>query len=443
MVLLKTVVLFLPLAIFINACSWVDSSKVKASASPVIAADTLIAPGKSPEAGKYEAAISSFLDTTFKHGTLNGSILVAKEGKVLYEDYSGFAHYRSQRDEITDSSAFHLASVSKTLTATAILKLWQDAKIKIDTPVAVYLPGFPLPAITIRSLLNHRSGLPNYVHYMERLGWNKKQRVTNQAVFDFIVSRYKDIDIAPVNRRFSYSNTNYALLALVIEKVSGLSYPEYMRKTFFEPLGMTHTYVFSINDSARSMPSYFYNGRQYAFDFLDLVYGDKNIYSTVQDLLKFDQALYDENFLHKDILLQACTPYSFEKPGIHNYGLGWRMLLLKNGKKIIYHNGWWHGNRTAYYRLLDEKVTILALCNNDSKMIYSVKKLADLFGPYMQTGEGEEDGEANGLVSSAPVQKKTVARKRVKVSSKKTATQRTKTIQKKAPAKSTTAKKKK
>jgi len=439
-VLLKTVVLFLPLTILLNACGWVDSSKVKTPPSPALSStDTLISPAKSAEAEKYEASIRAFVDTTFKRGSLNGSILVAKEGKVLYQDYSGFTHYRSQKDEITDSSSFHLASVSKTLTATAILKLWQEAKINIDSPVAAYLPGFPLPAITVRTLLNHRSGLPNYVHYMERLGWNKKKRVTNQDVFDFIVTRHNDIDIAPANRRFSYSNTNYALLALIIEKASGLSYADFMRKTFFEPLGMTHTYVFSINDSARSIPSYFYNGRQYAFDFLDLVYGDKNIYSTVQDLLKFDHALYDENFLHKDILLQACTPYSFEKPGIHNYGLGWRMLLLKNGKKIIYHNGWWHGNRTAYYRLLDEKVTILALCNNDSKMIYSIKKLADLFGPYLQTNEGDEDGENSGpAVASAPVQRKTVTRKATPAVSRKSTARKAP-----APKKVTRPKKKK
>lgn len=424
----------MPLAILINACGWVDSSKVKTPASPTLTSkDTLISPAKSAEAEKYESSIRTFVDTTFKRGSLNGSILVAKDGKILYEEYNGFTHYRSHKDEITDSSSFHLASVSKTLTATAILKLWQDAKINVDSPVAAYLPGFPLPSITVRTLLNHRSGLPNYVHYMERLGWNKKKRVTNQDVLDFIITRYKDIDIAPANRRFSYSNTNYALLALIIEKASGLSYSDFMRKTFFEPLGMTHTYVFSINDSARSIPSYFYNGRQYAFDFLDLVYGDKNIYSTVQDLLKFDHALYDENFLHKDILLQACTPYSFEKPGIHNYGLGWRMLLLKNGKRIIYHNGWWHGNRTAYYRLLDEQVTILALCNNDSKMIYSIKKLADLFGPYLQTNEGEEDGENNNTaIVSAPVQRKVVKKKAPTSASKKSTARRKPPVAKKA-----------
>lgn len=340
------------------------------------------------------------MDSSFKAGTLNGSILIAKNGELIYERHEGFERYRSKKDSIQKNSPFHLASVSKTLTATGILKLCQEGKLKIEDPVANYLAGFPLPDITIKTLLNHRSGLPNYVHYMERLGWDRKKRITNQDVLDFLVTRHDEIDIRRADRGFSYSNTNYALLALIIEKTSGLSYPEYMKKTFFEPLGMNDSYVFSIADSARSMPSYYYGGRQYAFDYLDLVYGDKNIYSTTNDLLKFDRALYDDNFLGKNLLEAAYSAYSFEKPGTHNYGLGWRMLLLKNGKKIIYHNGWWHGNRTAYYRLIDEKVTIIALCNNDSKRIYSVKKLADLFGPYLQTGDKDDDGEGQGLVQN-------------------------------------------
>ena len=276
----------------------------------------------------------------------------------------------------------------------AVLKLVQEGKVHVNDPLSVYFPQFPLPQVTVRSLLNHRSGLPNYVPYMERLGWDKKRTITNQDVLDFIVARYADIDIAPADRGFSYSNTNYALLALLIEKVSGQSYGQYLHTSFFGPLGMKDTYAFTIADSARSLPSYFHNGRQYAFDFLDLVYGDKNIYSTARDMLKFDQALNSGKFVNKLLLDSAYSPYSFEKPGTHNYGLGWRMLLLKNGKKIIYHNGWWHGNRTAFYRLIDENVAIIAFCNNDSKMIYKAKDIADIFGSYFHDDGNDDKNDA-------------------------------------------------
>jgi CubicO group peptidase (beta-lactamase class C family) len=375
----------LPVFIFLSACNSYADQEEKSSdkSSSALSGGTS---KLSPEDFKrYHTAASEFIDSLLGRGRFNGSILVAKDGEIVFEKYAGYRNPKTPQDSITPSTPFHLASVSKTITAMAVLKLWQDGKLNIDDSFSKYFPEFPKPDITIRSLLNHRSGLPNYVHYMERLGWNKKQFVTNKDVLDFIVARHQDIDIGPANRRFSYSNTNYALLALLVEKVSGQLYSEYLQANIFVPLGMKDTYVFTRSDSARSLPSYFYNGRQYAFDFLDLVYGDKNVYSTVRDLLKFDQALYSGLFIKKDILKQAYDPYSFEKPGTHNYGLGWRMLLLKNGKKIIYHNGWWHGNRTAFYRLLDENVTIIALCNNDSKMVYNTKMMADIFGNYLNS----------------------------------------------------------
>jgi CubicO group peptidase (beta-lactamase class C family) len=282
-------------------------------------------------------------------------------------------------------------------------------KLHIDDSVSQYLPGFPCKGVTLRMLLNHRSGIPKYDHYMENLGWNKRKMVTNQDVLDFLIARHKDIRVGRPDRGFSYSNTNFALLALVIEKASGLPYKDFLRQTFFDPLDMKDTYVFTMADSARYLLSYYYSGRPYAFDFLDLVYGDKNIYSTPRDLLKWDQALRDSSFFKKETLDAAYSGYSFEKPGTHNYGLGWRMYLLKNGKKLVYHNGWWHGNRTVFYRMLDEDATIIALCNNDFKSIYHVKEMADYFGDYMQS---RDIGDDNNLAATRPVvRKKTIHRK--------------------------------
>lgn len=389
-VLLKANLLFSLLSIFLWACSSSASKSEKAGVSysaphpePIPAADI----------ARYQAAIRLFMDSNTSRGRFNGSILVAKKGQIIFEQYGGFVKYLQKKDSINNNTPFHLASVSKTITAMAVLKLWEEKKLSIDDDASRYLPGFPLEGVTIRTLLNHRSGLPNYVHYMEKLGWDKKKRITNQDVLDFIITHNKEMNIARPNRGFSYSNTNYALLALIIEKVSGQQYKDFIQKTIFDPLAMKNSYVFTIADSARSMPSFFYSGRQYAFDFLDLVYGDKNVFSTVEDLLKFERSLAEHKLLSKATLEEAYTPYSNEKPGTHNYGLGWRMLLLKNGKKIIYHNGWWHGNRAAFYRLPDEEVTIIALCNNDSKMIYATKKLADLFGNYLQTGNKETEEE--------------------------------------------------
>lgn len=344
----------------------------------------------SEELDHYKKLVEDFYQSSFARGRFNGSFLVAKNGQIIYENYSGYRDPRRRTDSITPNTSFHLASVSKTFTGMAVLKLWEEGRIDIEKPVAEYMPGFPLPDVTVKSLLNHRSGIPNYVHYMEQLGWDRKQFITNEDVFNFLVQRRKDIQIGPADRRFSYSNTNYALLALLVEKVTGQHFAEYMRLSFFEPLGMNDTYVYTPSDSARSLSSYFYSGREYAFDYLDLVYGDKNIYSTVRDLLKWDQALQGGMFFKPQTLEAAYTGYSNEKKGINNYGLGWRLQQYPNNKKIIYHNGWWHGNRTAFYRLPDENTTIIALCNNDSKMVYKSKKLAVLFGNYDAKGEDDE-----------------------------------------------------
>ncbi len=338
----------------------------------------------------YFGASKHFYDSLFNRG-FNGGILVAKNGEIVYERYAGYANPRQRKDSIRENTPFQLASVSKTFTAMAVLKLWQDGKLDIHDPVAKYLTGFPFPNTTIKNLLSQRSGLLNYVHFMDQSGWDKRKFLTNTDLLQYIISHKDQIQGAPPGRHFEYSNTNYALLALIVEKASGQSYPDFITKSFFEPLQMHDSYVFQLADVERSMKSFKRSGRAYPFEYLDVVYGDKNIFSTPRDLLKWDLALRSGAMFTQKTLDSAYTPYSFEKRGKKNYGLGWRMLLLPNGKKLIYHNGWWHGNRTVFIRLLDEDATIIALCNNDNTRVYASKKLCDLFGPYLQGKERFEE----------------------------------------------------
>ncbi|MEO6135456.1 MAG: serine hydrolase, partial [Ginsengibacter sp.] len=103
-------------------------------------------------------------------------------------------------------------------------------------------------------------------------------------------------------------------------------------------------------------------------------------YSTPRDMLKWDQALYSNQLFSKETLEKAFTPYSNEKPGIRNYGLGWRMNIFPDGQKVIYHNGWWHGNNTVFIRMIQDSVTIIVLGNKFDRNIYQSKKMADVFG---------------------------------------------------------------
>lgn len=143
---------------------------------------------------------------------------------------------------------------------------------------------------------------------------------------------------------------------------------------------MNDTYVFTMSrDSATAMPSYDFRGRQEPYTFLDESVGDKNIYSTPEDLLKWDQALYTHQIFSKETLEAAFTPYSNEKKGIRNYGLGWRMNVYPDNRKVIYHNGWWHGNNTVFIRMIQDSVTIIVLGNKYNSFIYKSKNIADVF----------------------------------------------------------------
>lgn len=330
----------------------------------------------------------------------NGAILLAKNGEIVFEDYRGSINLKTQ-EPITASSAFHVASVSKTFTAMTILHLMEQGKIELDDPVSKYLHGFPYSGVTIKHLLSHRSGLPKYDHFLagtrsyvtrkknKRGRWIKHTviikdpvRVTgfssNYDVLRFLVERRPPVESNP-NRRYSYNNTNYALLALVIEKITGITYPQYMKDSVFTPLGMKDSYVFSIKDTGNYIPSYNYNKAPFPLEKLDCIYGDKNVYSTVRDLLQWDKALYSGTFIRPETLAMSYEPLSNETRGYKNYGLGWHLYIKQPDPPIVYHNGWWHGNNAVFRRLISDTATVIILGNKFNRNIWTAGNLSSVF----------------------------------------------------------------
>lgn len=383
---------YIIISLFLSGCYYTTIDKKNKPSNTPVHSDALSVADSSiskAELARYYQAAENFYENVLQKSHFSGEFLVAKKGEVIFEKYTGYSRF-ANKDSITANSALHLASVSKTFTAMATLKLWEEGKLDIHDEVSKYLPGFPYNGVTIKTLLNHRSGLPNYVHVMEQLGWNKKKIVTNQDVLQFLIEKRKNLQAGIPDRSFHYCNTNYALLALIIEKVSDMPYPQFIYENFFAPLGMTDSYVFTMSDSAKALPSYDWKNRPEAFTFLDAVYGDKNIYSTVRDLLKWETALTYGNMFKPATLDSAYTGYSHEKKGIKNYGLGWRMLEYPNNEKIIFHNGWWHGNNTVFARLIQDSATIIILGNKYNRNIYQAKKLFTAFGDYETEEETEE-----------------------------------------------------
>jgi CubicO group peptidase (beta-lactamase class C family) len=337
--------------------------------------------------------IHNAADTFFKQHLLpsgfNGGMLVSYKGNIVFERYEGKERYAEGKNMDT-SSALHLASVSKTFTAMAVLSLWEAGKLNIDDQVSAYLTGFPFKDITIKNLLNHRSGLPNYVHFMEQLGWDREKTVTNRDILEFMTAHQQELNVMRPDASFNYSNTNYALLALIIEKTSGMTYSQYLKHTFFKPLDMNDSYVFSMEKADYAIPSYDYKGRPEPMMYLDAVVGDKNVYSTPRDLYKWDQALTFGNFFKKSTLDAAYSGYSHEKQGVKNYGLGWRLNDYPGGKKVVYHNGWWHGNNAVFSRLINDSATIIVLGNKFTRKIYEARRLYSIFPGYDLAFDGDE-----------------------------------------------------
>lgn len=333
---------------------------------------------------------NSWYDHFLKRSGFNGGIIIAKGGNIIYENYNGTAHLNGN-DTINANTSLHIASVSKTLTAMTILKLYQDHKLNLDDEYDKYFPGFDYPGVTIRTLLNHRSGLPNYTYFIDELKFDRHTPVTNQDILDCLIKRKSELkNISTPDRHFSYCNTNYALLALLIEKITKTPYPIYLKKTIFDPLGMKNTFVFTKELDGKVNTSYDWTGMEIGQSNLDLVFGDKNIYSTPQDLMKWDRLLSSDLFLSKETKEEAFKPYSNEKSGIRNYGLGWRMYNFPNGYKIIYHNGWWHGSNAVFIRLIKEDATIIVIGNKFNKSIYKAKELIGLFSNLNSIGNEEE-----------------------------------------------------
>lgn len=312
----------------------------------------------------------------------SGGFLVAVHGQILFEGYNGFADFEKQIP-ITPETPIHLASISKVLTALAVLKLVESKRIRLDDEVSEYLMGFPYPEVTIKDLLNHRSGLPNYLHFTDDANiWDQTKMLGNKDVLDILIHHKPEPSGLP-GKRFSYNNTNYVLLALIVENTTGLTFHDAMEYMIFKPLGMNHTFVFEYEkDSAKVSKSYYNNGRIWDFNFLDKTYGDKNIYSTPRDLFKLDQAMYSEQFLSKSLKEKAWKGYSYEAKGYKNYGLGIRLIEWDSGEKILYHKGWWHGNYTSYTRDFRDEAVIIALGNKKDRIVYESFDLISLFGNF-------------------------------------------------------------
>ena len=307
----------------------------------------------------------------------NGNILLVKNGVKLYEKSIGFTDSTTSQ-RLNSSSAFNLASISKTFTSSLILMYVQEGKLKIDDQVHQYLPEFPYKDITIRHLLNHTHGMIEYFDWINDT-LKIKDTIGNDQLL-VLLSKYKPVLNSVPGEKFNYCNTGYAVLSEVLETISGMPYAALLKSKITKPLKLENTYVQTVkmpnSPKNRVYGMKYKNGRWNAFDLttLDEFVGDGNIYSTVNDLQKWDQALRDGKLLKPAILQEAYTPAVVQEKPTMVYGLGW--IINEPGKKVS-HSGSWNGFKNNIVRDLKNGYTLISLSNGTAGV--ASYKLLDQF----------------------------------------------------------------
>ena len=347
---------------------------------------------------KADPRIDAFMQRLHSRSGFNGNVLIAKEGKIIYQNAFGWADYL-HRDSLKITSQFELASVSKTLTSTAILKLWEEHKISLDQTVDEFFPNFPYPGITIKLLLSHRSGLTNYLYFTDNIWPDKRKGMTNMDVMA-LFEQHKPDKYANPDVRFFYNNTNFMILAAIVEKVTGQDFAVYMKENIFDPAGMKNTAVYSSAVYEKIPVDVIGHDRVWrrsvVQNFQDGPVGDKGTYSTVQDLFLFDRALREGRLLQQATLDSAYVGRSRPIKTVFNYGYGWRTFDPGN-HPMVYHTGWWHGFRSLYVRDLKKDITIVLLTNMVNASLLHLDELYNILDmPVLRQGAYTANGEYAG-----------------------------------------------
>ncbi|MEL6674538.1 MAG: serine hydrolase domain-containing protein [Bacteroidota bacterium] len=307
-------------------------------------------------------------DSLFKkwqdNHAFNGNVLLAKGDQLVHVGSYGYAH-AGKKEYLTTESVFQLASVTKMVTAIAMMQLHEAGKFAWDDPIKDHLPRWPYEKMTIRHLMNHTSGLVRY----DGLGaqhWDRRYFMRYADVIDMFQDRRPGLNFRS-GRKFEYCNSNYAMLAALVDFFSIQPFEDFVQENIFDPLGMESYYCQHRERVAKPNRTigYVKKGRRYRVaggDFDDGVMGDKGMHATVKDLYRLDRALAAGKLLKPESLAEAFTPGKVQRGG-QLYGFGVRMKSYMPG--VVYHFGWWRGYKSCFIRDLRNDATVIILSNRD------------------------------------------------------------------------------
>lgn len=292
------------------------------------------------------------------------ALLILRDGKPVQTKVEGAADIQSGR-KITAKTNFRLASITKQFTATAILLLAKDGKLAIDDQASKHLQDWPVYAnsVTIRHLLTHTAGLPDYDNGVP----DSTPQLTDADVLLFLQKQTKLL--FPPGEKYSYSNTGYAILALIVESASQQSFPAFLKARIFKPLGMKNTVAHIEGKDTVASRAYGHSRTETGWKRNDqsatsAVLGDGGIYSNLNDLAKWIRALNTCKLLDCQTLEQSWTTAKLNNGTPTHYGFGWR-LETRNGHRVISHTGETRGFRNALLRYPDQGIAVILLTNRN------------------------------------------------------------------------------
>ena len=320
------------------------------------------------------------------------AVLVLQDGQAVLERGYGLANVRT-RESIDSSTNFRLASVTKQFTAMAVMLLVHDGKLTYETHLTDIFPNFPEygRSISIRNLLNHTSGLQDYEDLMSPQDANvpadKMYQINDNEVLE-LLKQQKTTKFVP-GARWQYSNSGYVLLGLVVQKVAGIGFGQFLSNRIFAPLHMDHTILYEKGRNEVSHRAYGHSKSPAGWPVTDqsptsATRGDGGVYSSLTDLAKWDQALREHTLLNESEMRPAITPVRV--PGVEEpdgrpaaYGFGWFLNPYK-GHARMWHYGETIGFRTAIERFVADKLTVIVLANRaDLDAIDLALKVADIY----------------------------------------------------------------
>lgn len=300
--------------------------------------------------------LEDFISTYEIDGRFSGTLIAIKNDEVVFEREYGYSDKNTGK-LIDRRSIFGLASVSKIFTSTAIIKLLEEGKLSLDDKLCLYFPDLPdiYADVSVLHLLTHTSGIPDF-HSKPVFD------VHNSDIYNF-VARQKELEFIP-GTQYKYTNTGFVLLAMIVEKIEGQSYPVYMERKFFKPLGMKDTFFGRSEKKNRIVTSYLSSGE--IADRNNFYYGPGEQFTTASDLVKWDKAYFSGGVISKEIMKKVLSVNKLLDGTETAYGLGWGVLNM-GGDKLVGHTGGNYGFRTIYMHNLNKDYSIILLSNIGDK----------------------------------------------------------------------------